>query len=135
MHTPVAEASAQARRSRYALEQQRFTLLQSLESAYQQYEIATSQVAALEAGIVRQAESALMVAEVAYRHGERSILDYLDAQRVYRAARNELITARFEQAAAVVELDRLRAAARGVSGEHAAAALNASSPLPTASGR
>jgi hypothetical protein len=132
---PVAEAGAQARRARYALEQQRFTLLQSLEGAYHQYEIATSQVAALEAGIVRQAENALKVAEAAYRYGERGILDYLDAQRVYRAARNELITARFELAAAVVELDRLRTASLlSPSATPAPAAAPATSPLPATSG-
>lgn len=141
---PVAEAAAQARRSRYALEEQRFTLLQSLEGAYHQYEIATSQVAALETGIVHQAENALKVAEAAYRYGERGILDYLDAQRVYRAARNELIAARFELAAAVVELERLRTAPDAPTattagpGDTAASAPPPSSPIsssPAASGR
>jgi len=33
----------------------------------------------------------------------------LDAQRVFRAARNELITARFELASAWTEIERLRA--------------------------
>jgi outer membrane protein TolC len=37
---------------------------------------------------VREAESALGVAEAAYRFGERGILDYLDAQRVLPRARS-----------------------------------------------
>ena len=49
------------------------------------------------------------VAEAAYRFGERGFLDVLDAQRVYRAARAELISARYELAAAWVEIERLRA--------------------------
>ena len=49
------------------------------------------------------------VAEAAYRFGERGILDYLDAQRVFRAARNELIAARYELQLAVIEIERLRA--------------------------
>ena len=69
-----------------------------------------TQVAALESGIVRQAEAALKVAEAAYRFGERGILDYLDAQRVYRAARGDLITARFELRSADIEIARLLAA-------------------------
>ena len=45
------------------------------------------------------------MAEAAYR-----FLDYLDAQRVFRAARNELIAARYELQVAVIEIERLRAA-------------------------
>lgn len=86
-----------------------FSVAQGLEMAYQQYEIALSQVAALEGGIVRQAEAALKVAEAAYRFGERGFIEVLDAQRVYRAARAELTIARYELAAAWVEFEKLRA--------------------------
>lgn len=110
---PVGEAAAQLSRARYELAAQEFSLGQGLEVAYQQYEIAQAQVTALESGIVRQAESALKVAEAAYRFGERGFLEVLDAQRVYRAARVELIAARFELASAWVEIERLRASPRG----------------------
>jgi len=106
---PVGEAAAQLSRARNELEAQQFGLGQTLEVAVQQYEIAQTQVTALESGIVRQAEAALKVAEAAYRFGERGFIDVLDAQRVYRAARSELIAARFELAAAWVEIERLRA--------------------------
>ena len=66
-------------------------------------------VTALEGGIVRQAEAALKVSEAAYRFGERGFLEVLDAQRVYRAARAELIAARYELASAWVDIERLRA--------------------------
>ena len=107
---PIGEAAAQASRARNEREQQEFSALQSLETAWQQYQIASTQVAALESGIVRQAEAALKVAEAAYRFGERGILDYLDAQRVYRAARSDLIAARYELRSADVEIARLLAA-------------------------
>lgn len=107
---PVGEASANLARSRNTLEQLEFGLGQVLENAYQQHQIASAQVNALEQGILRQAEAALKVAESAYRFGERGILDYLDAQRVYRAARNELIAARYELRAATVEIERLTGA-------------------------
>lgn len=106
---PIAEAEARLARIRNEQELQEFTLLQTLEAAWQQWQIATAQVGALESGIVKQAEAALKVAEAAYRYGERGILEYLDAQRVYRAARNELISARFDQRVALIEIDRLRA--------------------------
>ncbi|HZX32235.1 MAG TPA: TolC family protein, partial [Rhodocyclaceae bacterium] len=106
---PVGEATANLSRVRNELAVREFTLAQDLQYAYQQYEIAQTQVTALESGIVRQAENALKVAEASYRFGERGILEVLDAQRVYRAARNELIAARFELAAAWAEIERLRA--------------------------
>jgi cobalt-zinc-cadmium efflux system outer membrane protein len=106
---PVGEATAQLARARNELEAQTFGLGQSLEIASQQYEIAQAQVVALESGIVKKAQSALTVAEAAYRFGERGFLEVLDAQRVYRAVRLELIVARFELASAWVEIERLRA--------------------------
>ncbi len=108
---PVGEAVAALERARAVLRDRELQMRQAVESAYRQYEIAQSQVSALESGVVKQAESALRVAEAAYRHGERGILDYLDAQRVFRQARNDLITARADLRTAAVELDRLRAEA------------------------
>lgn len=106
---PVGEAAAKLAQSSNQLAYQEFSLMQSLESAYQQYEIANAQVTALEGGIVRQAANALRIAELAYKAGEKSFLEVMDAQRVYRAARNELITAQFELASAWSEIERLRA--------------------------
>ncbi|QHB56845.1 TolC family protein (plasmid) [Ralstonia solanacearum] len=108
---PVGEAVAVLERARAVLRDRELQMRQAVESAYRQYEIAQSQVSALESGVVKQAESALRVAEAAYRHGERGILDYLDAQRVFRQARNDLIAARADLRTAAVELDRLRAEA------------------------
>ncbi|ARU24670.1 TolC family protein (plasmid) [Ralstonia solanacearum] len=108
---PVGEAVAALERARATLRDRELQMRQAVESAYRQYEIAQSQVGALESGVVKQAESTLRVAEAAYRHGERGILDYLDAQRVFRQARNDLIAARADLRAAAVELDRLRAEA------------------------
>ena len=106
---PVAEAAALLSRSRSEEASQQLALLQSLEGAYREYEIARTQVNALENGILREAESTMKVAEAAYRFGERGILEYLDAQRVFRAARNELIAARYALQLAVIEIERLRA--------------------------
>lgn len=105
---PVGEAVAARERARALLRDRELRMRQAVESAYRQYEIAESQVSALESGVIKQAESALRVAEAAYRHGERGILDYLDAQRVFRQARNDLIAARADLRTAAVELDRLR---------------------------
>jgi cobalt-zinc-cadmium efflux system outer membrane protein len=104
---PIAEALADIDRSRFALTSLEQTLNQFLDGAWQQYQIALSQVNAYESGLLREAESALKVAESSYRYGERGILDYLDAQRTYRMVRNELNTTRHDLRAALVELERL----------------------------
>lgn len=110
---PVGEATAQATQARSALEMREFELTQELEAAYRQYEINQAQVMALESGIVREAESALGVAEAAYRFGERGILDYLDAQRVLRGARNELIAAQYDLQLAAIQIEKLMSTAPG----------------------
>ena len=103
------EATALLSRSRSEEASQQLMLVQALEGAYREYEIARTQVNALENGILREAESTMKVAEAAYRFGERGILEYLDAQRVFRAARNELIAARYALQLAAIEIERLRA--------------------------
>lgn len=106
---PIDEARANLSRASNELAHYEFSLDRSIDVAYEQYQIAQAQVTALESGIVRQAENAVRIAEHAYRFGERGILEVLDAQRVYRAARNELINARYEAASTWTEIERLRA--------------------------
>ncbi|MGO4330073.1 TolC family protein [Cupriavidus sp. 2TAF22] len=132
---PVGEATAHAIQARTALELREFELMQELETAYRQYEITQSQVGALEGGIVRQAESALAVAESAYRFGERGILDYLDAQRVLRGARSDLIAAQYELQTATIQIEKLLSSVPGEPAAPmapAAPAAPAVSPAPTA---
>jgi cobalt-zinc-cadmium efflux system outer membrane protein len=114
---PINVAAAQLAQARNRYDALDYNVKQTLTTSLNEYEIATTQVSALEEGVMRQAEAALKVAEAAYRFGERGILDYLDAQRVYRTTRNDLIAARYEQGAALVELERYTA-------------LNLESPAP-----
>ncbi len=114
---PINVAAAQLAQARNRYDALDYHVKQTLTTSLNEYEIATTQVSALEEGVMRQAEAALKVAEAAYRFGERGILDYLDAQRVYRTTRNDLIAARYEQGAALVELERYTA-------------LNLESPAP-----
>jgi cobalt-zinc-cadmium efflux system outer membrane protein len=106
---PIGEAASRLSRADNEVSYQEFSLVQELDAAYQQYDIAQAQMMALESGIVRQAGNALRIVEIAYRAGEKGFLEVLDAQRVFRAARNELITARYELASAWAEIERLRA--------------------------
>lgn len=104
---PIAEARAQAERARLSLEQRRFETGTAFDAAWQGYSAAQARVQTIQEGILGRARNALDIAEAAYRLGERGILEYLDAQRQFRLARNELIAARFELRSARSEMERL----------------------------
>lgn len=104
---PRAEAIAERERTLTRLEGRRAELVQQLELAWRAVEIARVKVQALSEGAVRSSEAALRVAEAAYRFGERGILEVLDAQRVLRAVRQDLLLARFQLQASLIELDTL----------------------------
>lgn len=106
---PIAEHVAETERVRETLAFRRFEIGQQLESAWQSKQMAQRKVEMFEGGVIKEAESALRVAEAAYRFGERGLLDVLDAQRVLRGVRAELLQARFELQSAAAEIDRLRA--------------------------
>lgn len=104
---PRAEAIAERERTLARLEGRRAELIQQLELAWRSVEIARVRVEALSEGAVKAAEAALRVAEAAYRFGERGILEVLDAQRVLRAVRQDLLLARYELQSSLIELDAL----------------------------
>lgn len=104
---PVGEAHASRERALADQERIRFSLLGELDQAYGRYQIARRQLVVFETGLMRDAESALKVAEAAYRYGERGILDYLDAQRVFRSTRMDYVNARYELQFALVDIERL----------------------------
>ncbi|QWD59557.1 TolC family protein [Polynucleobacter sp. MWH-UH35A] len=105
----VAEAEANASKAKNQLNAQSQTLDQQIETAYKLYQMTSYQVKVLSQEVVQLAASAQRIAEVSYRYGERGMLEYLDAQRTFRAARNDLIRARFDLAYVVTEIQRLRA--------------------------
>jgi cobalt-zinc-cadmium efflux system outer membrane protein len=105
----VAEAEANASKAKNQLNAQSQSLDQQIETAYKLYQMTSYQVKVLSQEVVQLAASAQRIAEVSYRYGERGMLEYLDAQRTFRAARNDLIKARFDLASVVTEIQRLRA--------------------------
>ena len=105
----IAEAEANASKAKNQFNAQSQSLEQQLAMAYKLYQMATYQVKVLDQEVVQLAASAQKIAEVSYRYGERGMLEYLDAQRTFRAARNDLIRARFDLASVTTEIQRLRA--------------------------
>lgn len=104
---PRAEAVADRERALTRLEGRRAELLDQIELSWKSLEISRTRIQALSEGAMAQAESALRVAQAAYRFGERGILDVLDAQRVLRSVRADLLLARYQLQASLIELDAL----------------------------
>ena len=103
----IAEAVANISQVQAVLSDRELILKRDLESSYQRYLIAQNQVKAFEKGLLAQSESVLKVAESAYRYGERGILEYLDAQRTYRAVKKDYLAAKFDYVSAMLEIERL----------------------------
>ena len=86
------------------LEGRKAELQQQLRQAWKSLELARLQVEALSEGVLKEAESALKVAQAAYRFGERGILDVLDAQRRYFDAQIGLSNSVRDEHLALVQL-------------------------------
>lgn len=104
---PVLEAAAELSEQNALLRDREQALNRELNAAYQRYTVARQQLDAFENGLLVQAESALKVAEAAYRFGERGILDYLDAQRTYRAVRKDYLSASYGYIDAILQIEQL----------------------------
>ena len=104
---PRTEAIAERERAIIRLEGRKAELLQQIELTWKSVQIARTRIDALSEGAMRDAESTLKVAQAAYRFGERGILEVLDAERVLRSVRNDLLLARYQLQASLIELDTL----------------------------
>lgn len=105
---PIAEAAARVRQARSLEQNRRVEHLAAVDGAYGRYQLATEQLAAYESGILAEAQEAVRAAETAYQLGERGVLEVLDAQRVLRTVRVDLLNAQFDRQAALIDLEELR---------------------------
>lgn len=81
-------------------------LEQSITQHVQEVRTAQEQLAVFETGLLKQAEQTLTVARTSFRHGAASLLDVLDAQRVYRQTLLEYAQVRADLSIALVRLER-----------------------------
>lgn len=107
----IETARALVNEARYLVTARTIELTAAIESAYGRHQISAQEVAALEQGLLREAEEAVRGAQTAYQLGERGILDVLDAQRVLRTVRLNLLNAQFDRQAALIEIEELQALA------------------------
>jgi len=106
---PIAEAAAQVRVAAALARNRELEFVSALEAAYARYNLANQQLSAFEQGLLRETNEAVRAAEVAYRLGERGILEVLDSQRVLRTVRLDFLNTQYDRQSALVDLDELRA--------------------------
>jgi len=103
----IAEALAELKVADAQLRAREFALAREVDAAYGRLLVARQQVETFESGLLERAQRTLEAAEAAYRFGERGIIEYLDAQRTYRAVRQDYLNARYELAYSIIEIERL----------------------------
>ena len=99
-----AAAAANARRASTLA-----TTTAKARNAIANVEAAQRRVEALEKAAVPEATEALRLAELSYREGRASLIELIDIQNAYTAARTSLTEARLELALATAELGRILA--------------------------
>jgi len=79
---------------------------QTVTQHFQDAQTASEQLAVFEEGLLKQAEEALEIAKFSFQQGAASLLDVLDAQRVYRQTLWEYAQARADLSISLAKLER-----------------------------
>ncbi len=103
----IQTARGELRRAEAELLGAKIEISRAIEDAYSNLEIALEETRVFEEGLLQQAQEALEISEFSYREGKSGLLDYLDAQRIYREIQLNYNMARFELSLSVAEIERL----------------------------
>jgi cobalt-zinc-cadmium efflux system outer membrane protein len=103
----IARARSEQRRAGFLAQATRNQVLQDVETAYASFQWSRDRVRLYEQTYLSRAKESRDIAEFAFQKGATSILDFLDAERTYRATQ---LAYRKELAAYVTNLAQLEAA-------------------------
>jgi len=103
----IARASAEERKAQEELNQIKIELSRLITEELKNYQISSEQIEIFEKGLLKQAEEALRIAKLRYVEGESGLIDFLDAQRVYRQVSFEYYQTLFEGNSSKARLERL----------------------------
>lgn len=105
----IATATAKNKRANTLISNVERELSIAWTQASLRYQVAETQVNTYQNGLLKEAESAFRVAQAAYKHGERGILDYIDAQRTLATVKRGFINSQYEQKYACIDIEQLTA--------------------------
>ncbi len=103
----ISVARAELARAETEVIRTNVAITKAVTSEFSSYLIALDQLDVFDKGLLNEAEEALRIAEISYKHGESGLLDYLDAQRVYRSVLMEYYQSLFELEASLASLERV----------------------------
>jgi cobalt-zinc-cadmium efflux system outer membrane protein len=103
----VARAKSEQLRADFLAQAARNQVLQDVETAYAAFESSRERVRLYEETYLSRAKESLEIEEFSFRNGAASILDFLDAERTYRALQ---LAYRQQLAAYMTNLAQLEAA-------------------------
>ncbi len=81
-------------------------LVKAATQHFQEAQTAGEQIELFEKGLLKQADEALRIAQFSFQQGAASLLEVLDAQRVYRQVQLEYAQARLDLSIALARLER-----------------------------
>jgi cobalt-zinc-cadmium efflux system outer membrane protein len=102
----ISKARVEASRSEDQARALEAGIARDVAAAHARYAAAAEKVARYEGGSLARAERALAVAEKTYRSGDRSLLEFLEAERTYIAVRADYLDTMYELRAARLELEQ-----------------------------
>jgi cobalt-zinc-cadmium efflux system outer membrane protein len=102
----IAKARVEATRAEDAARALEAGISQEVAAAHARYAAAAEKVARYDGGALARAERALAVAEKTYRSGDRSLFEFLEAERTYIAVRSDYLDTMYELRAARLELEQ-----------------------------
>jgi outer membrane protein, heavy metal efflux system len=102
----VAKASAEAERTDRAANALEARVARDVAAAMARYRAAVDKVARYDGGALQRADRALQVAEKTWRAGDRSLLEYLEAERTWVELRGDYLDTLFELRQAAFEVEK-----------------------------
>jgi cobalt-zinc-cadmium efflux system outer membrane protein len=102
----IAKARVEAGRSERAVAALEGRVLAEVRAAAARYQAAGEKVTRYDGGALQRADHLLAIAERTWRAGDRSLLEYLEAERTWIALRSDALDTRFELREAGLELER-----------------------------
>lgn len=103
----IATAMAKQKHANALISQVERQLSVEWAQASLRYQVAETQVRTYQTGLLKEAESAFKVAQAAYKHGERGILDFIDAQRILANVKRGFVKSQYEQKYACIDIEQL----------------------------
>lgn len=101
----IQKARVELRRAEDAARALDAAVAREVAAADARYAAAAEKVARYDGGALARAERALAVAEKTYRSGDRSLLEFLEAERTFIAVRSDYLDTMYELRAARLELE------------------------------